>query len=104
MPRCCGQLHGVRFAGPQDRIVVADRTTDVAMGQALRLTPPDVAVPPERLRRPDGTSRLRARDSEVYSTPQILDAETRLVGAARATDSAAVDGRLGPGRVRRAPG
>ncbi len=75
------QLHGVRFAGPAERIAVAERVTDLAMGQALRLTPPDIEVLPERLRRPDGTSRLRPRDSEVYSTVEILDAETRLVDA-----------------------
>jgi len=88
------QLHGVRFAGPSERIAVAERVTDLALGQALRLTPPDLEVLPARLRRPDGTSRLRPRDSEVYSTVEILDAETRLVDAARATDGAAIDQRM----------
>jgi len=89
------QLHGLRFAGPAERIAVAERVTDLAIGRALRLTPPDLAVLPERLRRPDGTSRLRPRDSEVYSTSEILDAETRLVDAGRRTDGAGVDTRLG---------
>ena len=84
------QLHGVRFAGPSERVVVADRVTDLAIGQALRLTPPDVEVLPARLTRADGTSRLRPRDSEVYSTVEILDAETRLVEAGRRTDGPGV--------------
>ena len=90
------QLHGLRFAGPTERIQVAERVTDLAIGQALRLTPPDIEVLPARLRRPDGTSRLRAQDSEVYSTAEILDAETRLVDASRRTDGVGID----PGLVR----
>jgi conjugative relaxase-like TrwC/TraI family protein len=77
------QLHGVRFASPRDRLTAADRMTAMALDDALLLTPADVAPVPERLRRSDGTSKLRHRGSEIFTTREILDAETRLLEAGR---------------------
>ncbi len=59
------QLHGVRFATPADRLAVADHTAALALEPALLLTPP-------------GSSR-----SGIYTTREILDAETRLLEASR---------------------
>jgi conjugative relaxase-like TrwC/TraI family protein len=77
------QLHGVRFASPDDRMRVAERTTGLALGRALRISAPEVAHTPERFRRPDGTSRFRARGFETYTTQALLDAEARLLEAGR---------------------
>ena len=99
-------LHGVRFATPTDRVIVAEHTTTMAIESAVMLTPPEVGIVPESFRRADGTSKFRARGSEVYSTQELLDAEQRLLDAARSTGGPAVHpalareitARLLPGR------
>ncbi len=93
------QLAGVRFATATDRVSVTEHVATLATDVAVRLTAPEPDLLPEHLRRPDGTSRLRARNSEVYATAEILDAESRLLEAGRATDGpvvgSAVAARLG---------
>jgi len=84
------QVHGVRFAQPAERVRVVERVTDLALGQSLMLTPPELTHLPETLRRADGTSRLRPRNASRYTTRHLLDAETRLVDAGRATDGPSV--------------
>ncbi|WP_235506880.1 MobF family relaxase [Terrabacter sp. Root181] len=85
------QIQGVRFAAPHERTVVAERITALAMSHAVDLTPPEVGFVPDELRRPDGTSRFRPRDSEVFTTQALLDAEERLLAAGRAVDAPNVD-------------
>ena len=90
-------IHGVRFADPGDRELVADRVTTMALDRAVMLTPPEIGIVgiiPESLRRPDGTSKFRARGSEVYSTQELLDAEDRLLQAGRTTSGPAVSHAL----------
>lgn len=77
------QLHGARFANPHDRITVAARTVAIALGEALLLTPLELYHTPLRFRRPDGTSRFRAKGHEVYTTTAIIEAETRLLEAGK---------------------
>ena len=48
------------------------------------LTPPDLGLVPDALQRPDGSSKFRARNSELYATQELLDAEARLLDAAAA--------------------
>lgn len=84
------QLAGVRFVTPTDRVIVTEHVASLATDAAVRLTPPEPDLLPEHLRRPDGTSRLRARNSEVYATAEILEAESRLLDAGRAVDGPAV--------------
>jgi conjugative relaxase-like TrwC/TraI family protein len=84
------QLHGVRFATPQERITAADRTTHLALGVALLIDPPALHHTPQRFLRPDGTSKFRARGRQTYTTAAILDAEARLLDAARRLDGPAV--------------
>jgi len=99
-------LHGVRFASPTDRAAVAGHTTTMALEGAVMLTPPEVGIAPDSFRRIDGTSKFRARGSEVYSTQELLDAEQRLLDAARSTGGPTVHpalageitARLLPGR------
>jgi len=84
------QVHGIRFAQPAERVRVVERVTDLALGLSLLLTPPELTHLPETLRRADGTSRLRPRNASRYTTRGLLDAETRLVDAGRATDGPSV--------------
>jgi conjugative relaxase-like TrwC/TraI family protein len=84
------QFQGVRFASPEDRIAVAERTADLATGQSLLISAPELHSTPERLRRADGTSRFRARGHEVYTTATLLEAEAQLLDAGRQTDGPAV--------------
>ena len=84
------QLHGVRFASPDERITVAERTADLALAQSLLISAPELHHTPERLRRADGTSRFRARGHEVYTTSTLLEAEARLLGASRQADGPVV--------------
>ncbi len=77
------QLHGVRFASPEDRIAVAERTADLALAQSLLISAPELHHTPERLRRDDGTTRFRAKGHEVYTTTTLLEAEARLLVAGR---------------------
>ena len=48
---------------------------------------PDAGLVPDALQRPDGSSKFRARNSELYATQELLDAEARLLDAAAATDA-----------------
>jgi len=84
------QVHGVRFAQPAERVRIVERVTDLALGQSLLLTPPELTPLPETLLRADGTSRLRPRNASRYTTRDLLDAETRLVDAGRTTDGPSV--------------
>jgi len=81
------ELHGVRFATPADRVAVAEKTATYAARRAVMLTPPELGLVPEALQRADGSSKFRARNSEVYATQELLDAEARLLDAAAAFDA-----------------
>ena len=82
-PRCTASSTGVRFASPDERIAVAERTADLALAQSLLVSAPELHHTPERLRRADGTSRFRAKGHEVYTTATLLEAEARLLEAGR---------------------
>jgi conjugative relaxase-like TrwC/TraI family protein len=84
------QLHGVRFASPEDRIAVAERTTDLALAEALLVSALELHHTPGRFRRPDGTSRFRGKGMEVYTTHALLDAEARLLATGRDTTAPTV--------------
>ena len=76
-------LHGVRFAGPDDRVDVAERITDLAVDRSLSLTPPAMHHTPARYIRADGSSRLHPESRIAYTTQAHLDAEARLLAAGR---------------------
>jgi len=84
------QLHGVRFASPEDRIAVAEHTTNLALAEALMVSAPELHHTPPRFRRPDGTSRFRGKGMQVYTTHALLDAEARLLTAGRNTTAPTV--------------
>jgi len=80
------QLHGVRFASPDDRVAVAEHTADIALTEAIQVTAPELHHTPCRCRRADGTSRMRPKDHHLYTATTLLDAEARLFETARKTD------------------
>ena len=83
------QFQGVRFASPEDRIVVVERTADLATAQSLVISAPELHSTPQRLRRADGTSRFRAKGHEIYTTATLSEAEARLLEAGQRTDGPA---------------
>jgi conjugative relaxase-like TrwC/TraI family protein len=85
------QLHGIRFASPEDRISVAERTSDLALNESLLVSGPEMHHVPGRFLRADGTSKFRGRGTEIYTTQALLAAEGRLLAAGRATSGPVVD-------------
>jgi conjugative relaxase-like TrwC/TraI family protein len=79
------QLHDTRFQSADDRIAIAEKVTALALNQALVLSPPEIDVVPAELQRADGSSRLHARDSQIYTTHEIFSAETRLLETSQIT-------------------
>ena len=73
-----------RFAATEDREAVVGRIVDAAERASIRLTPPELASSPTVFRRADGSSRFRPIASTVFSSPDILAAEDRLLERARA--------------------
>jgi conjugative relaxase-like TrwC/TraI family protein len=73
------QTMHLRFASASDRQVVIDLVVDSAQNASLRLTPPELAASPEAFQRDDGTSVFRPRHSTVYTSNELLDAESRLL-------------------------
>ena len=84
------QLRGVRFASYEERLAVAEQTSQLALGGALMVSAPELHHVPERYRRADGTSILRPADQLLYTTESLLDAEQRLLDAGRHTDAPTV--------------
>jgi conjugative relaxase-like TrwC/TraI family protein len=83
-------LHGVRFCSPAERMTVAARLTDLAVSRSLVLTPPALCHTPVRYLRADGTSRLRPTNHVLYTSRAVIDAEARLLEAARVGNGPAV--------------
>ncbi len=92
------QLHGVRFASPDERIAVAQRAAELAEAAAIELSVPELHHVPVRFRRADGSSRFRGKGFELYTTPALLEAEARLLDAGRQTSGP----RVAPGVVAEA--
>ena len=78
-------LHGIRFAAVHDRTTVAERVATRALARAVMLTPQETGIVPDGYARADGTTRFRPRNSELYSTQALLDAEQRLLDAGQST-------------------
>lgn len=72
-----------RFATTQDREAVVGMVVDAAERASIQLTPPELASSPVVFRRADGSSRFRPVASTVYSSPDLLAAEDRLLERAR---------------------
>jgi len=84
------QMQGVRFTKPMERILTANRATDLAVSQALLITTSDLHHTPRFLLRADGTSKFRTTGHWIYTTTTLLDAEARLLDAGQRTDAVVV--------------
>jgi conjugative relaxase-like TrwC/TraI family protein len=71
-----------RFASASDREAVVGLIVDAAERASLRLTPPDLASSPASFQRDDGTSVFRPKHSTVFTSTELLEAESRLLGRA----------------------
>ncbi|WP_052574659.1 MobF family relaxase, partial [Ferrimicrobium acidiphilum] len=81
------QLQGLRFVSPDDRVAVAERTTEIALAEAIQISSPELYHLPERFQRADGTSRMRPKERHLYTTAILLDAEADLFRASRSLDA-----------------
>ena len=69
------QFHGVRFATANDRMAVVERTSDLAVGESLLISPPELATPRPRFSAPTGrrgSGRVGPRSTprRTCSTPK----------------------------------
>lgn len=76
------QTMGYRFATASDREAIVALVTDAAERASLQLTPPELASSPAAFRRDDGTSVFRPKHSTVFTSTDLLDAESRLLDRA----------------------
>jgi conjugative relaxase-like TrwC/TraI family protein len=90
------QLAQHRFASASDREAVIGRVVDAAERASLRITPPELAPTPPSFLRADGTSVFRSKHSTVFTSTELLDAETRLLE--RAADTTGP--RIAPAMLR----
>lgn len=79
------QTMGYQFASTRDREAIVGLVVDAAETVSLRLTPPDLASSPAVFRRSDESSVFRPKNSTVFSSGELLEAEGRLLQLARAT-------------------
>ncbi|MCU4183842.1 relaxase domain-containing protein [Acidiferrimicrobium sp. IK] len=90
MAEAARQLEGLRCASPDDRMAIIERATDLALGEVVQVTAPELHHTPRRYQRQDGTSRLRPAGHHLYTTESLLDAEQRLLTAGRDITAATV--------------
>jgi hypothetical protein len=76
------QLHGVVFV-PGERAKASERAVGLALGMAVKLSPPELSHVPERFRAPNGTSQFAPAAFWQYTTAELLAAEARLLDASR---------------------
>ena len=84
------QTMGYRFASTRDREAIVGLVVDAAEAVSLRLTPPELASSPAVFRRSDESSVFRPKNSTVFSSGELLDAEGRLLLLARETTAPTV--------------
>lgn len=77
------QTMGYRFASFEDREAVTGLVVDAAEQASLRLTPYELASSPIEFRRNDESSVFRPKNSTVYSSNLLLEAENRLLQLSR---------------------
>jgi conjugative relaxase-like TrwC/TraI family protein len=104
------QTMGWRFATAGDREQIVSLAVQAAERASLKLTPAGRAAP-QAFTRPDGTSMLRPRHGDLFTSQALLDAEARLLELSRQTTGPAIEHRAatraaarpGPGGVRLGP-
>jgi len=73
------QTMGFRFVSASDREAVIGLVVDAAEGASLRLTPPELAPSPTPFQRSDGSSVFRPKHSVVFSSAEVIAAESSLL-------------------------
>lgn len=73
------QMMQHRFAAASDREAVIGLVVDAAERASLRITPPELAPIPAEFRRADGTSVFRPKHATLFTSTQLLEAESRLL-------------------------
>ncbi|MWB99427.1 MobF family relaxase [Agromyces seonyuensis] len=73
------QTMQLRFATTFDREAVIGLVVDAAETASLQLTPPELATSPATFSRDDGTSVFRPRHSQIYTSIDLIEAESRLL-------------------------
>jgi conjugative relaxase-like TrwC/TraI family protein len=79
------QLAQQRFASASDREAVIGLVVDAAERASLRITPPELAPSPTSFLRADGTSVFRPKHATLFTSTELLDAESRLLERAADT-------------------
>jgi hypothetical protein len=79
------QLAQHRFASASDREVVIGLIVDAAEQASLRISPPELATSPTSFLRTDGTSVFRPKHATLFTSAELLDAESRLLERAADT-------------------
>jgi conjugative relaxase-like TrwC/TraI family protein len=74
-----------RFASTRDREAIIGMVVDAAEAVSIQLTPPELASSPAVFRRSDESSVFRPKNSTVFSSGELLDAEERLLQLAHTT-------------------
>lgn len=77
------QTMGYRFASMEDREAVVGLVVDAAEQVSLRLTPFELASSPVEFRRSDQSSVFRPKNSTLFSSNLLLEAEDRLLELSR---------------------
>jgi conjugative relaxase-like TrwC/TraI family protein len=90
------QLAQQRFASASDREAVIGLVVDAAERASLRITPAELAPSPASFLRGDGTSVFRPKHATVFTSMDLLDAESRLLE--RAADTTGP--RIAPAELR----
>ncbi|TFB66947.1 conjugal transfer protein [Cryobacterium sp. Hz7] len=90
------QLAQHRFTSASDREAVIGLVVDTAERASLRITPPELAPSPTSFLRADGTSVFRPKHATLFTSTDLLDAESRLLK--RAADTTGP--RVAPGVLR----
>ena len=74
---------GIRMASPQDRLEILDRVTDAVLAECVSLETRDPLTVGPGHQREDGTSVFARPGEARYTHQSMLDAENRLLAAAR---------------------
>jgi len=80
-------LKGDRFASPADRQRLVDLTVEQIVDGAVPLTPPARFSAPVQFQTPDGRSAFTPAAAAVFTTADVLAAETRLLAATVEADT-----------------
>lgn len=79
------QMMKHRFASASDREAVIGLVVAAAERASLRMTPPELAPSPASFQRVDGTSVFRPKHTTLFTSTELLDAESRLLERAADT-------------------